>query len=66
MNVHELSRNQLVELKQTYLDEQNRAKGQGTYWSELADADEIISDEEIYEKYKNYDFSPDDFFSSQE
>lgn len=64
MNVTELNREQLVELKQTLLTDRNNAKGVGTSYDELANADTIISDEEIYEGYADIDFSEDDFFST--
>lgn len=64
MTVQELNRDQLIELKQHYIDEKNQEVGQGTSWGELADADELISDKEIYAAYECYDFVNDDFFCS--
>lgn len=64
MTVRELDRDQLIELKQHYIDEKNQEVGQGTSWGELADADELISDKEIYAAYECYDFVNDDFFCS--
>lgn len=66
MTVYDLNRDQLVELKQHYLTEQMDARGESPSWGELADADEIISDEEIYDEYAGTIFSPDDFSSSEE
>lgn len=57
MTVHELSRDQLIELKQHMLCEQ----GSPSY-GELADADELISDEKVFEEYCDTDFVEDDFF----
>lgn len=57
MNVAELSRNQLIELKQAYLTENQDT----VYMSELAFADELVSDETIFEEYAGYEFSEDDF-----
>lgn len=57
MTVHELSRDQLIELKQHMLCEQ----GSPSY-GELADADELISDEKVFEEYCDTDFVKDDFF----
>ena len=62
MNVRELSRDQLVELKQAYLCETNNSVNYGTSYEELADADSLISDNEIITQYDGYDFSDDDFF----
>ncbi len=62
MDVTELSRDQLVELKGKHLDDRlYETEGRGASYGELADADEIISDEEIFEVYSGYDFSDDDF-----
>ena len=58
MEVTELSRDQLTELKGNYLDE--RMDGSAS-WGEIADADEIISDAEIFEAYAGYEFGNDDF-----
>lgn len=58
MEVTALTRDQLVELKGNYLDE--RMDG-GASWGEIADADEIISDAEIFEAYAGTDFVNDDF-----
>ena len=64
MTVYDLNRDQLVELKQHYLTEQMDARGESPSWGELADADDIISDEEIYNEYAGYEFGSDDFSSS--
>ena len=62
MNVHELNADQMLELKQDYLCEKNDRAGIGTSYGELADADELVSDEEIVAEYSGYDFGNDDFF----
>jgi hypothetical protein len=62
MTVQELDRDQLIELKQMYLTEKGEEVGDGTSWSEYADADDIISDKEIFERYEGYTFTNDDFF----
>ena len=59
MSVYELNKNQLIELKQNYLCEVQKNVSYG----ELCDADNIISDEEIFSEYGNFEFSEDDFFS---
>lgn len=57
MSVYELSKNQLIELKQNYLCEVQKNVSYG----ELCDADNIISDEEIFQVYSCMDFSSEDF-----
>ena len=59
MSVYELSKNQLIELKQNYLCEVQKNVSYG----ELCNADNIISDEEIFNEYGNVEFSEDDFFN---
>ena len=57
MSVYELSKNQLIELKQNYLCEVQK----NVLYGELCDADNIISDEEIFQTYSCTDFSSEDF-----
>ena len=57
MSVYELSKNQLIELKQNYLCEVQKNVSYG----ELCDADNIISDEESFQTYSCTDFSSEDF-----
>lgn len=57
MTVHELTREQLIELKQDMLCEQ----GSPSY-GELADADELVSDETVFAEFDATKFSEDDFF----
>ena len=57
MSVYELSKNQLIELKQNYLCEVQK----NVSYRELCDADNIISDEEIFQTYSCTDFSSEDF-----
>lgn len=61
MHVSELNRDQLTELKQSYLMQHNKEVGEGTSYDELARADSIISDEMIYEAYSGINFTEDDF-----
>lgn len=61
MNVYELNAGQMHELKGSYIDEKNQERGVGTSYWELADADELVSDEEVFAEYGGVDFSPDDF-----
>lgn len=59
MSVYKLSNNQLIELKQHYLCEIQ----ENVSYGELCDADNIVSDEEIFSEYGNVEFSKDDFLS---
>jgi hypothetical protein len=71
MTVHELNREQMLELKQNYLeqlaDEGNYADvlnvdyDEPSYW-DLANADEIVPDDIIFAHYEDTYFVPDDFF----
>lgn len=61
MTVHELNRDQLIELKQHYLTE--KYNGNVSY-DDLADADELVSDVTIYRVYEGTTFVLDDFVSS--
>lgn len=57
MSVHELTRDQIVLLKQDYLCNTRESVS----WGELADADELVSDEYIKERYEGTEFVPEDF-----
>jgi hypothetical protein len=71
MDVTELNREQLTELKQNYYSE---LVNEGTFaevigrnydepsYDDLADADEIVSDDFIFEHYKEYEFNNGNFF----
>ena len=61
MTVRELNRDQLVELKMHYLTETSKYD---VSMYELANADELVSDSEIYSVYAGTEFVPDDFFCS--
>lgn len=64
MKIRELNRGQLIELKQSYLsDKMLREEDRTPSYGELADADELVSDEEIFAQHDDTSFSPDDFFS---
>lgn len=70
MTVADLSRAQLVTLKQFYMAE---LVNEGAYaeimgvewdepsWGELAEADKLIPDETVFEHYAGITFSDDDF-----
>lgn len=56
MTIKELNREQLLQVKCAYLTREHDVS-----YGELAAADEIVSDEIIFEEYKNTDFSEGDF-----
>lgn len=71
MDVRELSREQLVELKGNYLTQLanegiyasvlNVDYDEPSYW-DLANADEIVPDDVVFRAYEGIDFVHDDFF----
>ena len=58
MSVKELTREQLIELKQKYYTERN----ENVSYGELADIDNLVSDNEIFEEYGDITFVEEDFF----
>lgn len=63
MSVKELNREQLIELKQNYYC--NVLENNASY-GELADIDNLVSDNEIYDYYNSTMFVKDDFFTTCE
>ena len=62
MTVSELNRNQMIELKQSYLCQHyDECEDRSPSYGELAAADELVSDKIIYENYGGYEFSEDEF-----
>ncbi len=62
MNVKELTRAQLLQLKADYYEEHHP---EGVSYGELSDVDSLVSDEEIVEAYDGVDFVEDDFTSDE-
>ena len=60
MSITDLSRDQLTELKQAYLTDLFDRDGLSPSYGELADADQLIPDAEIYEAYEGCIFAPGD------
>ena len=58
MGVRELNREQMICLKQSILCDRDTT----TDWLSLAQADNIVSDEEVYNKYNGVVFTEDDFY----
>ena len=65
MTVYDLNRDQLEELKQNYMMEAYNERGEIPSFGELADADNIYSDDFIRKVYAGRYFVPDDFSSSE-
>jgi hypothetical protein len=61
MTFAELNEDQRIQLKQRILVDRNEAMGEGTSYGELANADELVSDEDLEACYDGTEFSPDDF-----
>ena len=57
MNLIELTREQIISLKRDLLVE----RMSNVSYGELADADRLVSDDEIIQLYKDTEFSEEDF-----
>lgn len=64
MTVYDLNKDQLTELKQNYYVQLLDERGESPSQYELANIDDYVSDEEIFDEYAGTDFVPDDFFCS--
>lgn len=64
MTFDELNDDQKVEFKQRILTERNEQRGEGTSYGELADADDLVSDEDARDWAEGMEFSEDDFTCS--
>lgn len=65
MCVYELSKDEMLELKQHYYTEKMDELGQGVSYGELANIDELVTDKEIYLEYGSTEFCKDDFWCNQ-
>ena len=63
MKLSDLTNEQRLELKQAIVRDRNEHIGEGTSYGELADADELVSDEVLEAEYAGTEFVPDDFTS---
>ena len=66
INFKNLSNDQRLELKQRILSDKYNKENKEPSYSELADVDSLVSDEELENTYGNYSFTKDDFFSESE
>lgn len=64
MNIYELTENRRLQLKQYML--MQKQLNEGTSWGELAEADSLVSDEELEDEYGDTDFSEDDFCKEED
>ena len=62
MNVRELTRDQLEELKSRMICERNEERGGGMSWYEIVHVNSLISDEEVFRRYAGFIFFDDDFY----
>lgn len=58
MSVHDLNRDQIVQLKQTMLAERS---DEDLSYGELADADSLVTDAEVFAEYAGTEFVEEDF-----
>ena len=65
MTVMDLTKDQMEELKQSILcDHLEREEKRSPSMGELADAMELVSDDEVIAQYGETEFTEDDFFCS--
>ncbi|MBR5180805.1 MAG: hypothetical protein IKW88_00965 [Clostridiales bacterium] len=62
MKVKDLTRDQLIQLKQHYLTELRISEGTRVSFAEIAEADSLVSDEVIFKEYARITFTEDDFY----
>ena len=62
MKLNELTPDQKLQLKQSYLCEHE----DNVSYGELAEADTLVTDDELEEAYGDIDFVEDDFFGSED
>ena len=61
MTVYELNREQIIQLKESILIERMNLDGDTPSWFELADVDNIVSDDDVQERYSGTEFYISDF-----
>ena len=64
--VQDLTREELDELKQSYICVMKEGSDEPAYWDDLAEAPEYISDKTLFEYYDGMTFTEDDFFCNLE
>lgn len=66
MTYDELSDEQKIQVKEWIVEKRNENRGEGTSYEELANADDLVSDEDAREWSKGTDFVPEDFGPSDD
>ena len=61
MTWKELNSDQRLQLKQDILTRRMDEKGESPSYGELADADRLVSDQELEAEFGNTEFVPEDF-----
>ena len=61
MKLKELNSEQRLQLKQDILTRRMDEKGESPSYGELADADRLVSDQELEAEFGNTEFVPEDF-----
>ena len=61
MRLKDLNDDQRLQLKQRLLTDRMDAKGESPSYGELADADTLVTDEELEAEYGDTEFVADDF-----
>ena len=61
MKLKDLNGDQRLQLKQRILTDRMDAKGESPSYGELADADTLVTDEELEAEFGDTEFVPDDF-----
>ena len=61
MTLKELNSDQRLRLKQDILTRRMDERGESPSWGELADADRLVSDEELEAEFGGTEFVPEDF-----
>lgn len=61
MKLKDLNDDQRLQLKQDLLSRRMDEKGESPSYGELADADTLVTDEELEAEFGDTEFGPDDF-----
>ena len=66
MKLEDLDHDQRMELKQAILTQRLDARGESLSYGELADADDLVSDEDLADWFDGTEFCEEDFASRKE
>lgn len=58
MTVHELNRDQMIQLKQAIYCQKKKSVS----WGELASVDTLVSDKKVIKEYGSTEFTEEDFY----